>query len=69
MHIYSDNKHLQLKLDNDLHYSDIVLFLQSQLDIPFKVRAGHIGEILDTVPIWQLVFVTEEHFLTLYLFR
>lgn len=31
-----------------------VLLLQSQLDIPFKVRAGHIGEDI-TVPICHLL--------------
>lgn len=32
----------------DLCYNDCVtaLSLQSQLDIPFKVRAGHIGEVV-----------------------
>lgn len=32
-----------------------VLLLQSQLDIPFKVRAGHIGEDIVTVPICHLL--------------
>lgn len=32
------------------YYYYIVTFLQSQLDIPFKVRAGHIGRTVKTVP-------------------
>lgn len=38
----------------------IAYFLQSQLDIPFKVRAGHIGEIEVTVHIWHLSLVQRQ---------
>lgn len=48
----SKNDHSILAIMMDLLFVlFIVCFLQSQLDIPFKVRAGHIGEIVVTVHI------------------
>lgn len=45
----------------DMSYNNLLLFcLQSQLDIPFKVRAGHIGEIVVSVHMCHLFLGTEE---------
>lgn len=55
---------MHVALMKDILCNFLLLLLQSQLDIPFKVRAGHIGEIVVAGPICHLSLDSEEDFLT-----
>lgn len=49
-------------IGDDMSYNNLLFCLQSQLDIPFKVRAGHIGETEVNVPMCYFFLGTEETF-------